>query len=704
MRFSQSDQESNLSTSPDLASPALAGPSFKGLDSPSASTSNGHTSSASIFSNGNGFVSGVSAQNGLANGTSASGSGVSGVSNGIGMSAHKHGKNPVARVNLPGDMLYADANVNREEFVRLLVQSLKEVGYMETAATLEAESGYMMEAPEVRNFREFILDGMWGKAEAALMRLGAMDEQTLLEIKFVISKQKYLELLEARKTTSALHVLRNELAPLSVDTDLLHSLSSLIMCSDPEDVRQRAGWDGASGLSRRQLLNELHRYIPPSVMIPQRRFLTLLQQAHSYQLQRCIYHNQPASVTPFSLYSDHQCDKAQFPRITTNILTGHTDEVWNLEWSHDGRYLASASKDKTAIIWQINESGDWEDYKLLRDHPYAVGCLAWSLDDKILLTSSENFIKLWVTSTGVCTRTLDEHTETVTALSWLPDGSGFLSAALDRKIIQWGTDGSKHSSWGPTAIRITDLTVTPDLTRVVTIGMNPGIIEAAPTNRGTTGRNNGNPGGTPPGGGAAANGVKNGNENRMVIYNYPSRQVESSIRLDGELTSVKISQDNHFALINHAPDEIHLWDLQQGRLARKFTGQKQGRHVIRSCFGGTDGNFVVSGSEDGNVYVWHRDTGTLLEVLPDHGEGSVNSVSWNPRNGRMFASCSDDHTIRIWEAPLPVPGYHSSFSAHPESPSSSSLNWKGKGKTRQAWDSDGSREVQDLDQLGSARL
>ncbi|EEB88701.1 hypothetical protein MPER_13313, partial [Moniliophthora perniciosa FA553] len=38
-------------------------------------------------------------------------------------------------------MLYADANVNREEFVRLLVQSLKDVGYMETAATLEAESG-----------------------------------------------------------------------------------------------------------------------------------------------------------------------------------------------------------------------------------------------------------------------------------------------------------------------------------------------------------------------------------------------------------------------------------------------------------------------------------------------------------------------------------------------------------------------------------
>ncbi|KZP02144.1 hypothetical protein FIBSPDRAFT_970389, partial [Athelia psychrophila] len=78
---------------------------------------------------------------------------------------------------------------------------------------------------------------------------------------------------------------------------------------------------------------------------------------------------------------------------------------------------------------------------------------------------------------------------------------------------------------------------------------------------------------------------------------------------------------------------------------------------------------------DGNV-AWHRDTGTLLETLSGHGEGSVNSVAWNPKNVRMFASCSDDYMIRTWEAP-PTGYVLGAECIDPES------NGSGKGKTRQ---------------------
>jgi WD40 repeat protein len=85
---------------------------------------------------------------------------------------------------------------------------------------------------------------------------------------------------------------------------------------------------------------------------------------------------------------------------------------------------------------------------------------------------------------------------------------------------------------------------------------------------------------------------------------------------------------------------------------------------------------------DRNVYVWHRDTGVLLEVLEGHGPGSVNSVAWNPCNRRMFASCSDDHTIRVWEAPVSSSELYRGLSI-PES--EVEIIGKGKGKIRQPW-------------------
>lgn len=49
----------------------------------------------------------------------------------------------------------------------------------ESAATLEAESGYSMESPEVSDFRQCILDGAWAQAEAALERLGVAEDEGL---------------------------------------------------------------------------------------------------------------------------------------------------------------------------------------------------------------------------------------------------------------------------------------------------------------------------------------------------------------------------------------------------------------------------------------------------------------------------------------------------------------------------------------------
>ncbi|KAJ7074314.1 WD40 repeat-like protein [Mycena amicta] len=627
---------------PDTPHDAVAGPSSVGLDHPIAT-------------------------NGFANGAT---------SNGV-QKANGHSKQSsatartIARVTLPGTSLYPDEpELNREEFVRLVIQSLRDVGYNESAATLEAESGYAMESPEVAQFRHYITDGQWAKVESSLHALGVgvQDPEHLADALFLINQQKYLELLEAQKTTDAVHVLRNEIAPLGVETEQLHLLSSLIMCAKASELRERAKWDGAAGNSRQILLENLHRNISiPSIMVPPRRFATLLYQANSFQRQQCVYHNIPSSPTGFTLFSDHQCDKTAFPGITTTILKIHSDQVWMLEWSRDGNFLASASSDRTIIIWGLRPKTEttsireWEQRQLLK-HPYPVISMAWSLDDSILLAGTEHHIKMWNTKTGVCIRTLEEHSEPVTSLVWLPDNSGFFSAGMDFKIVFWSTDGLRREVWATPPVRIASMVLTPDCSRLVAIGMRaPSPMEARPDGEAAAGGSGGSSSAPPP-----------KDEHRLLVFDVETKRTEVSVVFEGELTSLSVSQNSQYALVNQSPDDIQLWDLSMPQLIRRYTGHRQSADIIRSCFGGFESNFIVSGSEDSNVYIWHRDTGVLLEELEGHGEGSVNCVAWNPRNERMFASCSDDRTIRIWESPdVLALGDHSA---------------KGKGKTRQRWD------------------
>ncbi len=182
---------------------------------------------------------------------------------------------------------------------------------------------------------------------------GASKETAGKQALFLILQQKYLELLEANQTKRALAVLRTELAPLAAHTDKLHALSGYIMCLNKEELYSRAGWDGAAGKSRVLLLHELQSYLQTGMMIPARRLATLFDQSRRYQEMHCMYHTDDGET---SLLTNHRCRRTAFPTVSTHILADHTDEVWAIEWSHDGEYIASGGKDSNVIIWKIGVS------------------------------------------------------------------------------------------------------------------------------------------------------------------------------------------------------------------------------------------------------------------------------------------------------------------------------------------------------------
>lgn len=135
-------------------------------------------------------------------------------------------------------------------------------------------------------------------------------------------------------------------------------------------------------------------------MIPEHRLAHLLNQVKQSQINNCLYHN---TASPPSLYADHMCDRDNFPLRTMLELDCHTDEVWYLEFSHDGTKLATASKDQSVIIYET------ETFTILHrftDHENRVTYVTWSPDDsKLISCSMDHKARVW----EVSVRKLSHH-------------------------------------------------------------------------------------------------------------------------------------------------------------------------------------------------------------------------------------------------------------------------------------------------------
>jgi len=350
-------------------------------------------------------------------------------------------------------------------------------------------------------------------------------------------------------------------------------------------------------------------------MLPPHRLKTLLNQALELQKDKCPFHNSKveASLHSYSLLSDHLCSKRQFPCETKQILTEHCDEVWFLRFSHDGTKLASGSKDTTVVVWDVSN----EDVRILRTlegHSYGVAYIAWSPDDKYLIACGpEDCAELWIwnVETGDLKCKMSQTTEdSLTCCSWNPDCKRFYTGGTRGQFYQCDLDGNVLDSWE--GIRVTGLHCQKDGKTVL----------AADTHH------------------------------RIRAYNFEDLNYTHLILEDHPIMSFTVASDGRRVLLNVAQQGLHLWDLQDHVLVHKYQGVTQGYYTIHSCFGGTNEDFIASGSEDHNVYVYHIKREKPIAILSGHTR-TVNCVSWNPKCPSMIASASDDGTVRIW---LPLDG------------------------------------------------
>ena len=463
---------------------------------------------------------------------------------------------------------------SREEVTRILIQGLMDMGYNGAAASLSRESGYELESPSVAAFRIAILEGQWTEAEQILIgsrhssdsrQSDTSDDGGLVladgadrgQMLFWVRQQKFLELLEQRELSLALMVLRQELTPLNHNVHQLHALSSLLMCP-AEDLRAQVRWGGTIAESRRDLLHELSKSISPSVMIRDHRLAELLDQVKRSQINSCLYHN--TSITP-SLYSDHLCDRENFPLRTMVELDDHAQEIWFVQFSPDGKWLATASQDGSVIIYVTS---NFLVLHKLDDHKKEVTFVAWSPDSsKLISCSFDGKAKVWDVRAGTCFMTIDHHsTYPVSGAAWAPDSRSFVTSSLDKgtQLCHWKlerppADANLHSWSG--GYRAHQCAITNDGERLIVLD----------------------------------------SDRHLYVYNFHTYDQEYRIAFSSKVTNVHLSRDSQTMMVNLSSGEVQLLEVETAHLIRRFKGQKQGQYIIRGCFGGAAENFVVSGSE-----------------------------------------------------------------------------------------------------------
>ncbi|XP_034060202.1 WD repeat-containing protein 26 isoform X1 [Gymnodraco acuticeps] len=509
-----------------------------------------------------------------------------------------------------------------EDVIRLIGQHLHGLGLNQTVDLLMQESGCRLEHSSATKFRNHVMEGEWDKAENDLNELRALmhSPNAIVRMKFLLLQQKYLEYLEDGKVLEALQVLRGELTPLKYNTDRIHVLSGYLMCSHAEDLKAKAEWEGKGTASRCRLLDKLQTYLPPSVMLPPRRMQTLLRQAVELQRDRCLYHNTKldSSLDSVSLLLDHVCSRSvlhsphwkQFPCYTQQILTEHCNEVWFCKFSNDGTKLATGSKDTTVIIWQVDpETHQLKLLRTLEGHAYGVSYLAWSPDDMYLIACGPDDCSelwLWNVQTGeLRTKMSQSHEDSLTSVAWNPDGKRFVTGGQRGQFYQCDLDGNLLDSWE--GVRVQCLWCLGDGRAVL----------ASDTHQ------------------------------RIRGYNFEDLTDRNIVQEDHPIMSFTVSKNGRLALLNVATQGVHLWDLQDRVLVRKYQGVTQGFYTIHSCFGGHNEDFIASGSEDHKVYIWHRRGELPIAELTGHTR-TVNCVSWNPVIPGLLASASDDGTVRVW--------------------------------------------------------
>jgi WD40 repeat protein len=287
-------------------------------------------------------------------------------------------------------------------------------------------------------------------------------------------------------------------------------------------------------------------------------------------------------------------------------LTKHTESVYELLYSSDGKTLTSGSNDNSVRRWNTQS---WESIRTINS-PSSVMALAYSPDEKTLaFASDDRRIRLLDTQSESSEKNLNKHTHKFYSFALSPDKKTIASASNDHTVHLWDAQsGRLKQTFKDYSANVTALTYRPD-----------GKVLAA------------------------------GSGNNLQLRNIQTGQLIPSFKqLDGKIYSLAYHIDNKILAIGLDNKSIQLLDTQSGEVVKTFdafTGR------VNALAYHPDGKTIASGS-GGILQLWDVQSGELIQTLNMKMKGyvSINALAYS-HDGKMLASLNDNK-VQLWDEQL----------------------------------------------------